>query len=405
MILVIGRVASPAVAQEPGPITLLDVREDVTFGERIIFSLEVASVEPIVGITFSFQENGALDVLSFPADLAIGTTVRATAAIDLRRYSLTPFARAFYWWRIEDQAGNVLNIDPLPFQYDDNRFTWEVSSRDNINVHTAGWSTAERQAMLDEAIRAQERIAGQLQAPVPAVIDIYAYAALDDLRAALSLHGRDAVEGYADLQHNVILVSPSRAYPDLALRRQIPHELAHIAIGHVVGEGAAPAWLTEGLALYFETEPDPDLRAFFEANADAGALYALDALCAAFPLDRNASALAYAQSYEVVRFIENRYGPAGIRALLAAYAQGATCEGGVAQGLGIALSLLERDWLLSLDQEEALPPPPSVLMWVALLAFFVGWPAIFLTFRRSRRRHHRQSSRSSPSRSSRSSSS
>ncbi len=279
-------------------------------------------------------------------------------------------------------AAQEATATPTPFQLADNRFDWEVRSRDNITIHAYGWASEQMEEMLNQALAAQARIMQQLQAAKPAAIDIYVYDSVYALRAALSLHGRDAIEGYADPQQNVIAVSLSRAYPLLDMRRQIPHELTHIAIGHIVGEASVPAWLVEGLALVFEAEPDPDLRALFEAYTQGGALYPLEALCPAFPLDRAAFALAYAQSYEVIRYIENRYGPAGIRSLLDAYAQGATCEGGVAQGLGISFRALEQEWLRAIGQasaEEVPSPPPPVLLWVVLLLAFAAWPAIFLT--------------------------
>jgi hypothetical protein len=221
--------------------------------------------------------------------------------------------------------------------------------------------------------------------PTPAVIDIYVYNSAEVLRAGLALHGRDSIDGYADPRHNVVLVSAGLTYPELDLRRQLPHELTHIYVGNYTDEASVPAWLIEGLALLFEAEPDPELAAIFDQAAQNGTLHPLETLCPAFPLDRARFALAYAQSYEVVRYIEHRHGPSGIRALLDAYAQGASCQGGVAQALGTSLETLERDWLLSLNAKKARPSEPSLLPWAALLVIFIVWPAVMLTIWRGQR--------------------
>lgn len=372
--------SAPAAAQHP--IVALETLYEVDVGRSVTFVLSARSASPIEAVSFQFRENGVSDVRFLPVAFEPGATVRATATLNLSEYALTPFARATYWWQVTDAADNILEIGPQPFQYDDSRFAWEAVDEANINVHGYARPAEQLRAVLDEALAAQALITRQLQVSELAVIDVYVYDDAEVMKAALPLHGRDSIKGYADPRHNIILISPGRAYADLELRRLIPHEMAHIYIGQIIGEAFAPAWLVEGLARFFEVEPDPDLRALFEVGVQGEALYPLAALCPPFPLDYTGFTLAYAQSYEVVRYIEGRFGPAGIRNLLEAYAQGASCEGGVAQGLGLSLAALESDWLRAVRSGgEETSSPPTVWLWIVLLLTFAGWPAIFLTFR------------------------
>ncbi|MBN1284389.1 MAG: hypothetical protein JXB47_03230 [Anaerolineae bacterium] len=369
-----------------GAVTVIDAWTEIRFGEAIAFMIEVEAEAGVGAAEVIFQENGAAEAVVIPAvfEDEPGGAHRAAAILDLTRYALTPFARALYTWRITDRAGGAVEIDQPPLQYDDTRFDWQMYNRENIYLYAYDRPTAQVQAALNQAIIAQTRITQPLRLTMPASINIYLYNDAADLRSALTLHGRDAIEGYADPRHNVILLSAPPTYAELDLRRQLPHELAHIYIGHHTEEQAVPAWLVEGLALYFEAEPDPDLRAVFEEAAQNGALHPLEALCPAFPLDRQGFALAYAQSYEVVRYIERRYGPAGLRSLLDAYKEGASCRGGVAQGLGVALDALEHDWLLALDAGDSSADGPALWPWLVLLFVFAAWPAVFLTFTRRR---------------------
>src|SRR5690606_24877095 len=98
--------------------------------------------------------------------------------------------------------GAEYRTDPTPIQYDDNRFEWELRSRGNVNVYAYDRPAAQMEDALAVAVAAQARITQQLGMPMPAVIDIYIYNAVDDMRTALVLHGRDAIEGYADPRHN-----------------------------------------------------------------------------------------------------------------------------------------------------------------------------------------------------------
>jgi hypothetical protein len=86
----------------------------------------------------------------------------------------------------------------------------------------------------------------------------------------------------------------------------------------------------------------------------------------------------------VAQFIRNRY-PEGIRKLLGAYAGGATCSGGVEQGLGLTLGALELMWRASLGPQGAwLTLANSIGAW-ALLAVMVSLALVPLAFVRRKK--------------------
>ena len=110
-----------------------------------------------------------------------------------------------------------------------------------------------------------------------------------------------------------------------------------------------------------------------------GQLLSLEDLCAPFPPDPHVALLAYAQSGSVVQFIRDRYGAEGIRALLKAYANGASCTGGVQEALNVSLSGLETAWRASLEPQapwRALVEQIGVWVGLWLLSLLVTVPMI-----------------------------
>ena len=67
--------------------------------------------------------------------------------------------------------------------------------------------------------------------------------------------------------------------------------------------------------------------------------------------------LSYAESYSIIEFILDRYGPGGLSALVDVFAEGETAEEGVRRALGVSLEELEAEWRATLPAPEATPRP------------------------------------------------
>jgi hypothetical protein len=132
----------------------------------------------------------------------------------------------------------------------------------------------------------------------------------------------------------------------IQMERLIPHELAHVMLYRSVGEGLEllPAWLEEGIASLSELYPNPDYEVALEAASQDNSLMPITDLCDTFPLDASRAYLAYAESQSFVRFIRDTYGTASLHALISAYADGLSCEQGVARTLNTSLGNLDTRW-------------------------------------------------------------
>jgi hypothetical protein len=235
--------------------------------------------------------------------------------------------------------------------YADNRYYWQSQPQEHQGISLeAYWVQGDLvfgQRALNVAVEALDRINHELKAPVPGVIRMFIYPSEEDLRSALSLAGYPWAGGQARPELGVILVGIPETFASGEMERLIPHELAHLLVYEATSRGAGqvPPWLNEGLATAYQGVPDPDLDALVEQALRQDRLFPLEALCAPFPAGEDAARLAYAQSASIVRFLREEYGSQIIRDLLGAYADGASCEGGVNRTLGKSLEGLQSAWL------------------------------------------------------------
>jgi hypothetical protein len=352
-------------------ITVVKSEASHSFAQQIVFTLEAASDAEITQVYLFFHAAG--DERTETADLTIGEPGRAITYVhDLGNFPLPPFATVSFWWQIEDAAGNTLTTDPQQFEYTDNRFQWEQLGAEGITVHwiEGRGDPAFGQAALDIAQASVEEINAELRAPMPESIDIYIYDTQQNLEAAMALTGRDWAGGQARPELGVIVAAiPHEQGHTSRMNRYIPHEITHLLVYQLVtpaGYRYVPEWLDEGLATANERLPEPDYALALEEAREEGRLIPLEDLCVPFSPERSTALLAYAQSGSLVQFIREQYGAEGIRALLAAYANGAGCAGGVQEALSVSLSGLETAWRTSLE------PKSPWQVWLEQIGVWAG---------------------------------
>ncbi|MCZ7667195.1 MAG: peptidase MA family metallohydrolase [Chloroflexi bacterium] len=141
------------------------------------------------------------------------------------------------------------------------------------------------------------------------------------------------------------------------------HELAHLVVGQFgwscVG-GSRPTWLNEGLAVYAEGAPQPDIVASLEQAAQANSFEPLRSLNGPFSAHGAAAGIAYAQSYSIVDFLLERYGRAAMQDLLLALAAGSSTDAALEQVYGFNVDGLEQAWRAEMGlPERPFPPTPT----------------------------------------------
>jgi len=383
-VLALGFLPAPSTVAADG-IVVVKSEANYSFAQQVTFTLQAASEASITQVYLFFRATG--DEVAQSVNMAIEPTreISPSYVHDLRRSPLPPFAMVTFWWQMEDAAGNSLTTEPQQFEYTDNRFRWEQLHTNGLTIH---WikehgDPAFGQAALDIARTSVEKVNTELRAPIPDYITIYIYDAQHNLNAAMMLAGREWVSGQAHPELGVVVIAiPFEEGYRSRMMRYIPHEITHLLVYQAVtpaGYRYVPEWLDEGLATANEQMPTPEYAITIEETRTQGQFLPLKDLCVPFPPDSRTAFLAYAQSGSVVQFIRERYGTHGIRALLAAYANGASCERGVQEALDLNLSGLETAWRASLEPQapwRALVEQIGVWVGLWLLSLLVTVPTI-----------------------------
>jgi hypothetical protein len=392
LVLVMGILAAPSTcgglcqttAAAEG-ITVVESKASHSFAQQVTFTLQAASDVEITKVYLFFRATGEERTEAAAVAIEPGLEIRARHVHELRRAPLPPFATVTFWWRIENSAGTSVTTETQQFQYTDNRFHWGQLSANGLTVH---WTEGNGdpifgQAALDIVQASVEEINAELRTPVPEAVHVYIYDTQPNLDGAMVLTGREWATGQAHPELGVAVVAiPFEAGYTSRMERYIPHEITHLLLYQAVTPPSyryIPEWLDEGLATTHERLPTPEYAIAIEEAHAQGQLLPLEDLCVPFSPDPHTAFLAYAQSSSVVQFIRERYGAQGIRALLAAYADGASCGGGVQGALNVSLNGLETAWRASLEPQapwRALVDRVGVWVGLWLLSLLVAVPMI-----------------------------
>jgi hypothetical protein len=319
-----------------------------TFGGQMTFAIAAHSDAGITEAALLLRVGADSRTDVTEAEFTPGLRIDTRVTRDLQAQPIPPFATVVYSWRLTDSAGQTLTTPEQAYLYEDNRFSWQSVVRGPVHAHWHSGDFAFGQSIADIGYQALDRASRLMDAAQPETVDIYVYEKLGDLQSGLSLGGRTWVAGHADPSLGVVLVYSS---PDpiglLELENTLSHELTHVMVYQIVGPGYSrmPVWLDEGLATNSELRPSPTYADALTQATKAEALLPLESLCGSFGVDGSRIILSYAQSASVVRYIRDRWGPSAIGGLLAAYRDGASCQGGVQRVLNVSLAELQADWV------------------------------------------------------------
>ncbi len=370
-------VASPAGAQSDAQIQVADLGISYLFGEPVTFQARLLDLPGTVAEAhIVFRAEGEAATRVFPVSVAADGSTAFTYAFE--QGPLRPFALVRYSYIVKLEDGRELRTSEFSFPYTDNRFPWTEREADGVKLHWYAGGEPFGQAALDAARQGMKRARDLLLVVPAAPIDVYVYASLVDLQKAFEMGGPAWAGGHAspDLRVALVAIAPGPEQ-GLEMDRKIPHELAHILTYDLARERYTklPVWLREGIASRAELSVNPDYGRAISLSAENGTLIPFGELCGSFPPDSGRAFLAYAQSEAFTRYFIEKYGQAGLLALINAYGDGLDCEQGALRATGKPLSQLQAEW-----QNAALGGGPGVSSlgnfapYLVLLAFLLIVP-------------------------------
>lgn len=350
---------APAAARDTESIRVLASAARPAFPDAITFELAAeASDADIVAVQLLYGETRS-EALTI-ADVAItpGRQVQAEHRLDTRVYYVPPGAEITYRWQIRDAAGNLLASEPQRLLYHDTRFEWSERSERNVTVLWYEGGASFGQELIETSTRTLDRLQTEIGAQLDLPVRIYIYADVGDMRGALESNEVEWVGGAAWPDLGVI-VGAIEAGDTGEARRIIPHELSHQVLHQATDNpyGGVPRWFDEGLAVYYEENDGSYYGGQVADAARAGRLIPLEALAASFPTDPELAGLSYAQSREVVAYIDATYGADSLRALAESFAAATPLEQAVQGALGVSIDELDAAWRATLGEVGAQPTP------------------------------------------------
>lgn len=332
------------------------------FAQSINFRLVAESPKPVSRVFLIYTLGQTNITHKQAAEFTPGTRVEATWEWKLGRGALAPGTLIKYYWRLEAEDGTIFRTEPVSFRYEDNRFKWRSLQSGSVTLYwykgTEDWA----RKLLDAAVKALERIQGDIGIEFQGPINIYVYSSSGDMKSAIP--SRSRVFDEATLTLGMVLSEDTIVILGTAsdVEENIAHELSHLVVGKAVENPLAsplPRWLDEGLAMYAQGELPPRNALALKEALEEDELISVRSL-SGYVGEPEKVDLFYAEAYSLVEFLLKEYGKEKMREFLAEFASGNTQEEALKKVYGLSIDELDAKWKKYLREKSGLSPRPAV---------------------------------------------
>lgn len=260
---------------------------------------------------------------------------------------------------MHDSAGGELTTPDQSIVVEDTQRSWRNTASDPVDLY---WYTGDNRfadTLMDAAQDALVTIREATGVEYDGDIRLYVYGDSTEMQSA-TLFAPDWSGGLAFPEHSAVLaaIAPN----ELAWgQRAVAHELTHVVLGQYTFSclDSTPTWVTEGLAMYAEGEPEEGLLSSLEEAVQEDTLLPVRSLSQNFSNDPNLAYLAYAQSYSLVAFLVEEYGPEKMIALLDQFREGSTEDQALQRVYGFDRDGLDAAWRRSIGAAESQAAGPA----------------------------------------------
>ena len=348
-------------AQSPRFIDNDELNYYVDLGDRIeiFISADIEKQVDEVKAIITPRGNETISSYRYPTFTQDGH-IHASLIIDVNSPAYYPQGIVFdIYFDFTASDGTVHRTKTYQIENLDERHSWRRAVDDNLEVIYYGIFPNSINRLHSQTTDRLPRIKAALgvtdQSPMRAVI----FPTLD----ALTKHGptisgaaKDGnfFGGYAYPRYNLtIMASPSDSV--------LTHELTHIIFDKAFTSplsSAAPAWLNEGVASYFETGSRRASKSYFTSTMRPDRVMTFRKMNTV-PGRRNDISLFYAQSGDFVGFLAERNGEQAIGQLIAKMNDGSDVDIALRSVYGAGLNQLENEWRTSYGLPLVPEPAPT----------------------------------------------
>jgi hypothetical protein len=280
-----------------------------------------------------------------------------------------------WWqWTLTDAAGEITVTPRQEVTFADERFDWRmveaggIGDEAPIRLH---WYKGDEVGpiLLEAAVAGLDRLEQDIGIDLDGQVTFFIYGDTADMREAM-LYSQDWVGGVAFADYNTILIGVEPDQAEDWGSSTVRHELAHLVIGQFAQSclgGDLPTWLSEGLAVYAEGEPDDTTQRVVEMGIEFDAFAPVRSLNGTFPARGSEATSAYSQSYSLVAYLLDTFDQDKMRELLLALADAAGYDDALEQVYGFNADGLEEAWRAANGAPvRAIPPTPTPIVAAAI---------------------------------------
>ncbi len=365
------------------PIRVISSSHSIAFPEEIVLRLVAESDSPITHVRLVYQL-GQQDtrIYGYP-EFTTSSRIDADFRIKTGGANFLPSGvDVTYYYHIGDADGNEFSSERYSLEYLDPKYDWQRyrlpglevlwHDRPASEVRAAALDVNERLEQVRDLLRLDET------STMKAVI-------LNGRREATSSLPKVSDAATAGHLYGGFAYGAFDVFVLVGLGREgMIHEMTHLLIDDALTSplGRLPAWLNEGLAMYFEGPNSWRERTVQDAY-HRGQLMPLRSMGATPGVPSDVRRF-YAQSWSVVDFMVEAYGMERMSALLGAIDSGMDTDEAVRVAYDMSLDELESRWKRQLggDVIERLPADPGTVgtsfiiggaVVVALTAVLFRW--------------------------------
>lgn len=335
-------------------ITIVESSHRIEFPDRIVFTLEADAPSDVQSARLYYTVGPHdVKVYTYPVLFTNSDNIEAEFIVNTGKDGFIPQGVEIeYYYVFTDSLGNRAVSDSRAFEYLDPRYNWRRLTMDDFTII---WHNRPE--------RAVRRTAADVSIRMRAVRDLFGLEDNYDFKAVIVNSRAEADRSFppvSDTSQDTFLYGgfAFNRYDVLVVaglnRDSLIHELTHLMFDERLDSPRAkpPAWLNEGIAMYFEPgggyrESDVQ-RAFRSGN-----LIPLRHM-RSVPGRPDDVRLFYSQSASVVRFMMDEFGPERMDTLLTEINEGRKINEALIVAYGVGVDELDRGWRRYLAGETSI---------------------------------------------------
>ena len=244
-----------------------------------------------------------------------------------------------------------------------------------IHAHPDDLGTA--RALADHADQSVPLLSNALGVPSGATIEIFLAPDTETFRDMQPGRVPEWADGTAWPNRGLVFLRSNRVRigVDEPLTTVLDHELVHIILGRAFSPRPVPSWLQEGAAQLLAHQYSPELTDRLASGLLGDSLLRLDEITRGFPKDAGRARLAYAQSADLVAYLQNTYGEESLSTVTRGLASGKSVDRALRDATGVSAFELDQAWRQRLGASPMWLKPlvaDSTLLGLTGIVFIAG---------------------------------